>query len=94
MPTSILAVGTSATTSTDQVVLTDKFAMVFLTPTTGNEGIADGGGIEIQLKTAAGTYVTQYRLTSRQPNAQIPGPCTFRVKRSNAGAGLGVELAS
>lgn len=88
MATEILAVGTSATNSSDVVVAAGSQLTVCLKDAAGPAVVAEAS-VDILLKDDAGQYFSIATLTGLKPALVIAGAGTYRFSRP-AGASCGV----
>lgn len=88
MPTQILAIGTTALDSADQVVSAGTPLTVCLKDAAG-PSVGDLASVEIQLKDDAGQYFKIDELNALKPAVMIVAPGTYRFSR-RAGVSCGV----
>lgn len=91
MATEILAIGTTATSSSDVTVSSGSTLTVCLKDAAGAV-VGAGAKVEIQLKADSGEYFTVATLTGGRPALVIMGAGTYRFTRA-AGTSCGVFSA-
>lgn len=91
MPTQILAIGSGAADSTDQVVSAGTPLTVCLNDTDG-PSVGDRAFVDILLKDGSGQYFLIDTLTALQPALMIVAAGTYRFSR-RAGVSCGVFSA-
>lgn len=85
----VLAAGTTATTSSDFVIAAAGELDLYLT-TTGAENIPDTAVVLIQKKSGS-DYVTMFKLSKAYPSAKLKGVGTWRAKRDLQDFDVGVD---
>lgn len=91
MATEILAVGTTAASSSDVTIAAGSTLTVCLKDAAG-PAVGNAARVEIQLKDDAAEYFTVGTLTGGRPSIVIVGAGTYRFSRS-AGTSCGVFSA-
>lgn len=86
----VLAAGTTATTSSDIVIAAGGELDLYLTTTAGSENIPDTAVVLIQKKSGS-DYVTMFKLSKAYPSSKLKGVGTWRVKRGLQDLAVGVD---
>lgn len=98
MATNILAVGTTAATSSSITLLSGEIANVFMIP--GPSGFPNSASVSIEIQAASGAWVPVGGLSLGRssigvslPGASINGPGVFRLRRGEVDVSFGVDRA-
>ena len=86
----VLAAGTTATTSSDVTIAVGGELDVYLTAATGVENLPATASILVQKKSGS-DYVTMFTLSKSVPSAKLKGAGSWRFKRGLQDASVGVD---
>jgi hypothetical protein len=87
---SILAVGSTAASSSDIVVAAGTPTTFFLTTADGSRA-PDDVNVVIEMRSAAAQYMPVAGLNRNVPAVVIDGPGTYRVRRQVSNGAVGVD---
>lgn len=89
----IIAVGTTAASSSDITVAANTPQTVFLTLTAGGF-ISERARVLVQMKDASNQYTNIDELNKHRPALILDGPGIYRATRLSTGASCGVDLVA